>query len=430
MKFVKLICSVLIAVLLSNSMAAFSNDKDNRYLVATLSNTVGNTQRYNLGELVNTGKDNGYSGNDKITLKDPHYGWELGQFFVEGFTSYNDSDKDQIIFLKNAGDEVTLKFHLEQDITKLNGNEKLSINEDTNGYDEYFGIEQTNFKKGTLFVRFTDYQNVTGKPEIYTNYLEAEASKTADTTVKLCEEGDYEVALDYEIKDKTKLFASYHNYRISFRFSVRNGNCMIFPREVGTNSELLNTSITKNGFYLDFAKSRYLDINIKKSILVEGANDLTEDTRFNKVVKDGDVFTDEGVYTITAHNKYTSAEPTVKVIYVGENDILRSHLTTGIPISEIKVMLDQGAEILEDGTISLPPEPQESSEPSGISSDNSIPEQASGNSDVQDENTPSTNFNILYIIGGSVLIAAIVIVVGRIIKHNKGRNDRADRGDK
>ena len=381
-------------------------------------NTSENTQRYNIGELVNTGKDDGYSGNDKITINDPHYGWELGQFFVEGFTSYNDNDKEQPIFLKNAGDEVTLKFRLEQDIAKLNGNKKLSINEDTNGYDEYFGIEKTNLERGALFIRVTDYQNVTDKPEIYTNYLAANAAKTADTTVKLCEEGDYEVALDYEIKDQTNLFASYHNYRISFRFSVRNGNCMIFPREVGTGSELLNTSITKNGFYLDFAKSRYLDINIKKSVLIDGANDLTEDTRFNKVVKDGDEFTDEGVYTITAHNRYTFAEPTVKVIYVGENDILRAHLKTSLPISEIKVMLNQGAEILEDGTISIP-QPQESSESTVVSSADSTLESGEESSDVPDENTLTTNYNIFYIIGGATLIAVIAIVIVVVLAKRK-----------
>lgn len=390
-----------------------------------------NTQRYNIGELVNTGKDNGYSGNDKITINDPHYGWELGQFFVEGFTSYNDNDKEQPIFLKNADDEVTLKFHLEQDIAKLNGSEKLSINEDINGYDESFGIKQTNLEHGALFIRVTDYQNVTGNPEIYTNYLAANAAKTADTTVKLCEEGDYEVALDYEIKDQTNLFASYHNYRISFKFSIRNGNCMIFPREVGTGSELLNTSITKNGFYLDFAKSRYLDINIKKSVLIDGANDLTEDTRFNKVVKDGDEFTDEGVYTITAKNKYTSAEPTVKVIYVGENDILRAHLTTNLPISDIKVMLNQGAEILDDGTISLP-EPPESSEPiiepSETSADE-ISESGEESSDVLSENT-TTNYNIFYIIGGVTLIAIIIIVIVVVSKHKKLGASNIDRGDK
>ena len=417
------------------TFAAYTNYKISfRFTVknADVQSTPENTQRYNLGWLVNTGKDNGYSSNDKITINDPHYGWELGQFFVEGFTSYNDNDKEQPIFLKNAGDEVTLKFHLEQDIAKLNGNEKLSINEDTNGYDESFGIKQTNLKHGALFIRVTDYQNVTGNPEIYTNYLAANAAKTADTTVKLCEEGDYEVALDYEIKDQTNLFASYHNYRISFRFSVRNGNCMIFPHEVGTGSELLNTSITKNGFYLDYAKSRYLDINIKKSVLIDGANELTEDTRFNKVVKDGDEFTDEGVYTITAHNRYTSAEPTVKVIYVGENDILRAHLKTSLPISEIKVMLNQGAEILEDGTISIP-QPQESSEPTIETSETSVDEisgSSEESSDVSYENTTTANYNIFYIIGSAALIAIITIAIVVTAKYKKSRSSNIDRGDK
>lgn len=389
-----------------------------------------NTQRYNIGELVNTGKDNGYSGNDKITLNDPHYGWDLGQFFVEGFTSYNYDNNGDPIFLKNAGDEVTLKFHLEQDIAKLDGNEKLSVSEDKNGYDEYFGIEKTNFERGALFIRVTDYQNITDKPEIYTNYLAANASETADTTVKLCEEGDYEVALDYEIEDKSILIPSYHNYRISFKFSVRNGNCMIFPREIGTGSELLNTSITKSGFYLDLAKSKYLDINIKKSVLIDGANELTEDTRFNKVVKDGDEFTDEGVYTITANNRYTSAEPTIKVIYVGENDILRAHLTTDIPISDIKVMLNQGAVILEDGTISRP-QPQESSESIVESSVDSTAESSDERSEVSKESTQNTN-SIFYIIGGIALIAVIATVIAVVLtKHKKNRlTNNFDRGDK
>ena len=88
--------------------------------------------------------------------------------------------------------------------------------------------------------------------------------------VKLCEEGDYEVALDYELrKNNLDLFGwnpfpSYNDYRIFFRFSVRNGNCMVYPFDVVTGAELTNSSITENGFYLDLAKSRYLNIDIKK----------------------------------------------------------------------------------------------------------------------------------------------------------------------
>lgn len=429
-----------------NFLAEFSNYKISlRFTVKNEEeqNITNNTLKYNLGELVNTGLDNGYTGRDKITINDPHYGWELGNFFVEGFTSYNDNDKEQPIFLKNAGDEVTLKFHLEQDIAKLNSNDFLSVNTDTNGFDENFGIVQANLERGALFIRVTNYQNITGKPEIYTDYLAANASKTADTTVKLCEEGDYEVALDYEIEDISNLFPAYHNYRISFKFSVRNGNCMIFPHEIGTGAELLNTSITKNGFYLDFAKSRYLDINVKKSVLIDGENELTEDTRFNKVAKDGDKFTDEGVYTITAKNRYTDVEPTVKVIYVGENDILRAHMTTNIPISDIKVMLNQGAEILEDGTISMP-EPEISSivsveavtERSDTTSAEIVTEITAERPEYTNSNTPAS-YTIFFIIGGVVLaaiITATIIVLTKHKKHtsqnNSDKENNSDTGEK
>ena len=116
------------------------------------------TPKKNLGSLTNTGKDNGYSGHNDITSKDPHYGWELGQFFVNGYTrETRDKVNGTPIFLKNVGDRVTLWFNLKQDITCLNGNSSLQISEDTNGYDQYFQTGQTNMKRGTLIIRYTDY---------------------------------------------------------------------------------------------------------------------------------------------------------------------------------------------------------------------------------------------------------------------------------
>lgn len=396
----------------------------------TVQNNDGDAEKtmYNLGSTVKTGLDSGFSGNEKISYEDPHYGWSLGNFYVEGFTSCRDENKDEPVFLKNAGDMVALKFHLQQDIAKLNGKDKLSISEDINGYDESLGIEKTNFKRGALFIRFTDYQNKTGDPVAYFDYLAAAASQSADYTVTLCEEGDYEVVLDYEIKDKTRMIESHHNYRISFKFKVRNGNCMIFPREVGTGSELLNNAITKNGFYLDFAKSKYLDIEIKKSILVEGNSELTEDTRFNRPVKDKDEFTDEGVYTITAHNKYTYADPTVKVIYVGDDPILKSHFISGMPINEILSLLKQGAEIMVDGTISMP-EPPESSSISG-SEEISVPKYSAESShrssekensdklrdDVPEDDNTTNNVIVGSIAAGFAIVILCVIAAFAIVK--------------
>ena len=105
---------------------------------------------------------------------------------------------------------------------------------------------------------------------IYKDYLAAKARQKAAVEVNLCEEGDYEVALDYEVrKNRIDVFGwnplpSDNDYRIFFRFSVRNGNCMVYPFDVDTGEELTNSAITENGFYLDLAKSRYLNIDIKK----------------------------------------------------------------------------------------------------------------------------------------------------------------------
>lgn len=272
-----------------------------------------------LGTLTNTGRNNGYSGTNVIDIKDPHYGWELGQFFVSGYTRDTTDDDGNPVFLKNVGDQVSLWFNLKQDINRLNNDETLTISDDKNGYDQFFQIRKTDMGRGTLIVRYTDEKGVTHDPEIYTNYLEANATTSADTIVKLFEEGDYEVALDYEIKDtprkvgKIEVIPEYTDYRISFKFSVRNGNCMVFPFDVVTGEELSDGSVTDNGFKLNMAKSRYLIIDVQRIDVTEDG----EDVRFNRPAKDGDEYTEEGKYVFNVSNKYTG-ESTKKTIYVGE----------------------------------------------------------------------------------------------------------------
>ena len=95
------------------------------------------------------------------------------------------------------------------------------------------------------------------------------------------------------------MLPGYANYKIDFRFKIRNGNCMVFPFDLATKSELSNEAYAPNGFYLDLARSRYLDINVKKEVMAAGANGLVEDTRFNGPARDGDEYTQEGIYTIT-----------------------------------------------------------------------------------------------------------------------------------
>ncbi len=222
----------------------------------------------------------------------------------------------------------------------------------------YFQTTPTNFGRGALIIRYTDYQHNPSEPQIYTNYLEANTSLNADTKVSLFEEGDYEVALDYEITED-KLIGTVAHYRIFFKFSIRNGNCMAFPFDLNTGDELTNSSMTDNGFRLDLAKSRYLKVIVKREMLADSADGLVEDTRSNGPAKDGEEYNRDGIYTITVTNQYTNQQ-TIKKIYVGTNKILRAYMATGLPITEISDLLSQGATINDDGTITMPTSPEES----------------------------------------------------------------------
>ena len=327
------------------------------YLIDSSENSAGATKatatpRKELGTKVNTGKDNGYSGNEAIVNKDPHYGWDIGTFFVNGYTRETVDYAGNPIFLKNVGDRVTLWFNLKEDITCLDGKDNLTIYEDVNGYDQYFEIDKTNFKRGALIISYTDYEGKTYNPVIYTDYLAASARTGANTKVELFEEGDYEVALNYEIKDSGGV-DSYTNYRIYFKFYIRNGNCMVYPFDTVTGAELADNAITENGFRLDMAKSRYLTIDVKKEIVKFNAGVYVTDERFNRPAKDGETYSDEGIYTFSVKNLYTGSEPTTKVVYVGDSSILRA-MSAGQSLEEINDLIAQGAELQEDGSFLMP----------------------------------------------------------------------------
>lgn len=322
--------------------------------------------------LVNAGNDDGYSKTDPITAKDIHYNWSMGKFVINGFSG-NPVNKDgKLVFLKNVGDRVTLWFHLDQpDLNKLNGQEGLKVQADDNGSDQYFKTPVQNFKRGALVIKYTNFQNHS-TTNVYTDYLAAAATTKADTKVQLFEEGDYEVALDYQIFNQEKLVgpvkkpAKTESYRIYFKFSVRNSNCMVYPIDLGTGSELIPSTYTENGFKLDHAKSRYLDTQIKREVL----NGDQLDVRESQVSSDLEEYTDEGVYTFTVHNRYTDDDVT-KIIYVGTDNLLKAYAINDgkKSISDLKQMEKDGYTFSDDGKIIEPEtkdETEESSENSSV----------------------------------------------------------------
>ena len=304
----------------------------------------------------NTGKDNGFSGEEIIDKDDPHFGWELGSFIINGYTreaNYNGSP----VYLKNVGDKVTLWFTLDQDINCLNGHNNLMISEDTNGYDLEFGVSQTNFGHGALIISYTDYEGKTHDPIIYTDFLMASAKTGADTKVQLFEEGDYKVSLDYEIFNNPyttrlkSILPEFTNYKITFAFSIRNGNCMVYPFDIENGNELSDNSITSNGFKLDMARSRYLNIDVTRTVLNVGSDGfVSEDIRFNRPAKDSDSYTDEGIYTFTVTNLYTGSTIN-KTLYVGTDRYLRALSKNVLTVGELNKMISEGYIIESDGTL-------------------------------------------------------------------------------
>lgn len=385
-------------------------------------NVTDPDQTYSLGSKVRVKNFDGYFGEELIGKRDIHYGWDLGNFFVSGYTDEVVDTSGNMVFLKNVGDKVTLWFKLNHNINGLNSKENLSITADTEGYDQYFETPKMNFGRGVLIIRYTDHNNVKAEPTIYTNYLEANAAVGADTKVQLFEEGDYEVALDYEITSD-ELIDKIGHYRIFFKFSVRNGNCMVYPFDVKTGSELTNSSMTDNGFRLDLAKSRYLKINLKVETLKDSADGLVDDTRFNGPAKDGAEYTEDGIYTITVSNPYTG-QFTTKKIYVGTNNILRAYMTTGLSIPEINHLVAEGATISDDGTIQLATGntskgPTESGNESSTTPPASeVPENNEINSEPNTDQQEEKTFPFVMLIG----ILAFIFITFGIFALNKKNN--------
>lgn len=370
---------------------------------------VNLNDRYSWDDRVRVDQHDGYFGEKPIDEKDIHYKWKIGDFFVTGFTSKEPGPDGNMVFLKNVGDKVTLGFNLKHNIDALNGNEKLSITADEEGHDQYFETARMDFGRGTVIIRHIDHNN-NKENIIYTNYLEATASVGADTKVHLCEEGDYEVALDYEVTSD-ELIDKIGHYRMFFKFSVRNGNCMFYPFDLGTGSELTNRDVTENGFRLSLAGSNYLKISIKREVLKDSADGLVEDTRFNQAAKDGSEFTEEGIYTITVRNEYTEEE-TTKRIYVGSNMVMKAHMVTGRSISDINTLLDQGAAIAEDGTIQLAAAPQIQAEPETNTEDSaSVPESTQDQQEAPTETEEQgTGLPIAPIVGVTAVCAIVLII--------------------
>ena len=309
---------------------------------------------YEFSDVWRVDSQDGFKNPQLIKDDDPHIDWVVGRFFVSGYTD-NKMDGDVPVFLKVPEDRAALWFVLEQELDKCNGDTGIKVNYIDSGSDIYFGTPAIkDFGRGALIIRKTDKQNQKER-QIYTNYLEASATVGANTRVDLFEEGDYEVALDYQLHyDKPFVFGrtttKTFTYRVFFKFKVRNGDIPAFIRDVATDQFITNANVAPKGFYIDVANSQYLTMSIKREVLSEGLDGLVEDTKFSGVAKEKRPYTEEGIYTVTIKNRETG-DVVTKRVYVGDRDILLVHMKTGMTISEINERLAAGAYINDQGQL-------------------------------------------------------------------------------
>lgn len=283
---------------------------------------------------------NGYNEDKGLESDNVHYGWKLGQFQITGHTDRKKLE-NQDTFIKNPSDTIKLDFKLDQNIDALNGDSDLVINEEHNARNEKFNTDKYEMKRGALFIRYKDENNqLHDEINPHVNYLYDVNSAKADTSVELNEEGDYEIVLDYEIKSTKHGLPEYFHYYIYEQFSIRNGNCMIYPRDIVTGNELSSGNNTQNGFYIDFANSKYLDVYVE----IESPSG-NGDIRRNIPVKDHEQFTDAGLYTITVKNNATG-KTVSKRITVKMDDKLATALTTGGSLKYIIKNAKAGTDIL------------------------------------------------------------------------------------
>lgn len=416
-----------------------------------MSEELNEADAYKLGDsdyLVRCANDE-YSGSYPIDNADPHSSWEIGKFYISGYTDKTEWSNDNTpIFLKTVGDKVTLWFNLEQDISRCNGRDAIKVVADTDGSDQSFNTPRMDFGRGMLIVKKTDEHN--GKSiQYYRDYLAASATPGANTKIELLEEGDYEIALDYALEhDKTKLFGrsvlpKTLHYRVYFKFSVRNGDSKVFVRDAVTNAFIDNANIAENGFYLDLARQQYLTLTLKREVMTDSLDGLVPDTKFNGAAKEGRMYTDEGIYTITATNKYTSAE-TVKRVYVGNSDILKAYTKEGntYTIAELNEMIANGAYVENDGTLVLPAAVEDAptadviietteSQPEEIVTKEGIPEDAVETVPVEEtvkinEESAQQKSSPAYIIAG---LAAIVLILLVILSFKRKKNKSRAEGE-
>lgn len=386
------------------------------------SDSTEESARYDIGYAVNAGLDDGFSQSNEISGDDPHNGWSIGQFYVTGYSSVTFAEDGTPVFLKPSASSASLHFTLYQDINSLNGDSSLSISDDKGTSDSRYGIENTDFGRGALIAKISNTTQGTSDQTFTKDFLSQDIWNGADKEVLSLDEGDYEIALDYEVKKKG-LFAigalepgvSYSNYSITFKFSVRNSDSYVSLLDANTGEQLLGNTFTDRGFRVDLSHAGYLTVTVKHLTLDSETGELVEDPNVSGDVSDGELFVQDGIYEITSSNTY-GEPPTTTTIYVGSDDVLKAYAVTGLSLSEIRDSLAAGATVNSSGNLVYPERQDSSQEDESASGENAPASKPTGTS------------TWIPVVGIIAALAVVIIVV--LIAKSKRSSSKSNAGKK
>lgn len=213
--------SLLVWMLFAVCMTGFAQKKDTgtQYKIKAAGTTAaGSAEGEVFQRRIRMKRNSNYSQHEMMTNSDPHFGWSIGSFFLNGYTHEAGNKEHEAVYFKSKEEPLVLSFQLEQDIDSLCGNPALSIADDKRGMDREFGVTSDSFGRGTLIIRYTDLSGAS-VTTVLNDYLSEKAFGGTDDGILLTQPGKYEVALDYVIR-KDSFIDSYQDYRVAFSFQV------------------------------------------------------------------------------------------------------------------------------------------------------------------------------------------------------------------
>ena len=132
--------------------------------------------------------------------------------------------------------------------------------------------------------------------------------------------------------------------------------------------------------------------------------------RFNRPAKDGDAYTDEGIYTFSVKNLYTG-ESTTKKIYVGDADYLRALSLNNLSVAELNDRVAAGATIESNGTLVSPtPSPAQTDNPAPTPAPTTVPSAKPTNEGITGVQPPIEDHKSGPVI--PIVVVAAVVITG------------------